>query len=165
MTYPRLPTFLLSVLAVLFVSGSALAQEAAAPAPSGLALLFWSTLLPIIATVVGTALVAGLTYLGVYLRGLAKTNKAAGYAADFIDIVTHTVQHAEAEIKPGLLGDLAATGGKLTPENAAKLKGQVKDLILKDAAPEVIAAVKAKVGEGAFQNYLSGAIETAVAKI
>lgn len=152
-----------AALFTLLLASTVYAQTVTVP-QSSLSTLFWSTLLPIIASVVGAALVGGLTYLGVYLRRLSKTNKAAGYLADFVDIVTHTVQHAEVEIKPGLLTDLA-DGKGLTPEAQAKLKGQVKDLILKDAAPEVIAAVKAKVGEGAFQTYLSGAIETAVAKI
>lgn len=152
---------ILTVLLAVFAPMLALAQNVLVPppadpgAPGGPA---WLTSLlqyivaPLIPAI-GTAALAAIGYLTVWLRGLGKTNKLAAAFAVATDFIEHALEHLRAGMEADFKAALA--DGKIDPVERAALLAKLLALVKAELPGGVMATLSAVFGAG-LNTWLSG---------
>lgn len=122
--------------------------------------LFLQQVLPVVATLAGSALVWLVSQGAAYLRAKAKDTAWASSVDKVADLAAHTVAHLEAVERPALVSALQAGGGKLD----AMAGKQLKDLAVNAMLESMPSDLKTQLGD-ALHLMISGAIERAVSNL
>lgn len=116
------------------------------------------------APVVGTLLVAVVTYLAAQATAWVRAHTKNALALGFMDRLSEEVEKGVAAIEQTMVAQLKpADGGTLSPADAARVKQAAVDLVLANLGGDKwIAEAKKVLGEADIKAFLESRIEAAV---
>lgn len=130
--------------------------------------LLWNTILPALLSALAPALLWLFAKIGSFFKakaaeaGASATQTKIFTALDQLDtLASNTVAHLNAGVKDKLQSYLA--DGVLTDAEKEDLKASAMGTLTSEAGPEAVALLKSVLGD-AFETFISGAIEKAVAR-
>lgn len=116
---------------------------------------------PLVVTLVGVMISVAINRFTTYIR--TKTmNKSVEFA---IDMLSHTTDTVVAALTQTVAADAkkASEDGKLSPDEAKRIKDTAISEILKIVNKDVVSIIEAHVGD--FDKFISNKIEQAVIKL